>query len=116
MKSIRNTVRLIGNVGTDPEIRTLTTGKVVARFPLATSEMYTNKDGEKVFDTQWHNIVAWGNTAKLVEKICKKGLKMAVDGKITTRSYDDKDGNKKYITEIVANELITLNATASSSS
>lgn len=108
MKNIRNTVRLIGNVGLDPEIKTMSNGKILAKFSLATTEAYTNKQGERVFDTTWHNIVAWGPTAKLVEKICKKGYKIAVDGKIKNRSYEDKNGIKKYYTEIEANELMVI--------
>lgn len=108
MKNLRNTVRLIGNVGVDPEVKTMSSGKTMARFPLATSESYTNKEGDRVFDTTWHNIVAWGNTAKLVEKICKKGYKIAVEGQIKNRSYEGQTGEKKYITEIIANELMVI--------
>jgi single-strand DNA-binding protein len=109
MKNLKNTVRLIGNLGADPEIKTLTDGKMVARFPLATSENYKNKKGEKVTDTQWHNIVAWGNLAKIAEKVCHKGYRVAVDGKLTNRSYEDSKGVKKYITEVVADELMVIN-------
>lgn len=109
MRNLKNTVRLIGNVGMDPELKTLTNGNTVARFSLATSEGYINKEGEKVVDTQWHRIVAWGKTAQLVEKICKKGNRIAVDGKLTSRSYEDDKGDKKYITEIIANELMVIN-------
>jgi len=109
MRNLKNTVRLIGNVGMDPELKTLTNGNTVARFSLATSEGYINKEGEKVVDTQWHRIVAWGKTAQLVEKICKKGNRIAVDGKLTSRSYEDEKGDKKYITEIIANELMVIN-------
>ena len=73
---------------------------------MATSEIYKNKSGEKVTETQWHNIVAWNGTAKIVEKLLKKGNEVAIEGKLTSRSWDDKDGNKKYITEIVANEVL----------
>ena len=109
MRNLKNTVRLIGNVGMDPELKTLTNGNTVARFSLATSEGYINKEGEKVIDTQWHRIVAWGKTAQLVEKICRKGNRIAVDGKLTSRSYEDDKGDKKYITEIIANELMVIN-------
>jgi len=109
MRNLRNTVRLIGNVGMDPELKTLTNGNTVARFSLATSEGYINKEGEKIIDTQWHRIVAWGKTAQLVEKICRKGNRIAIDGKLTNRSYEDDKGEKKYITEIVANELMVIN-------
>jgi single-strand DNA-binding protein len=110
MRNLKNMVRLIGNVGMDPELRTLTNGNTVARFSLATSEGYINKEGEKVIDTQWHRIVAWGKTAQLVEKICRKGNRIAVDGKLTNRSYEDDQGEKKYITEIIANELMVINS------
>ena len=110
MRNLRNMVRLIGNVGMDPELKTLTNGNTVARFSLATSEGYINKEGEKVIDTQWHRIVAWGKTAQLVEKICRKGNRIAVDGKLTNRSYEDDQGEKKYITEIIANELMIINS------
>ena len=109
MRNLRNTVRLIGNVGMDTELKTLTNGNTVARFSLATSEGYINKEGEKIIDTQWHRIVAWGKTAQLVEKICRKGNRIAIDGKLTNRSYEDDNGEKKYITEIVANELMVIN-------
>ena len=109
MRNLRNTVRLIGNVGMDPELKTLSNGNQMTRFSLATTESYTNKKGERVFDTTWHNIVAWGKTAKLAEQICKKGFKVAIDGKLSTRSYEDEKGQKKYITEIVANELMVVN-------
>lgn len=109
MRNLRNTVRLIGNVGMDPELKTLSNGNYMTRFSLATTEAYTNKQGERVFDTTWHNIVAWGKTAKLAEQICKKGFKVAIDGKLSTRSYEDEKGTKKYITEIVANELMVVN-------
>ena len=81
-------------------------------FSLATSEGYINKEGEKVIDTQWHRIVAWGKTAQLVEKICRKGNRIAIDGKLTNRSYEDEKGEKKYITEIIANELMIINPQA----
>jgi single-strand DNA-binding protein len=110
MRNLKNMVRLIGNVGMDPELRTLTNGNTVARFSLATSEGYINKEGEKVIDTQWHRIVAWGKTAQLVEKICRKGNRIAIDGKLTNRSYEDDQGEKKYITEIIANELMVINS------
>ena len=96
MNNLRNKVQLIGHLGNDPEIKELDGGKTVAKFSMATSEMYKNKSGEKVTETQWHNIVAWNGTAKIVEKLFKKGNEVAIEGKLTTRSWDDKDGNKKY--------------------
>ena len=109
MKNLKNSVRLIGNLGSDPEIRNLSDGRPVARFSLATSENYKNRKGEKVQETQWHNIVAWGNLAKIAEKVCKKGYRVAVDGKLTNRSYQDNQGNKRYITEVIADELMVVN-------
>jgi len=108
MNSLRNKVQLIGNLGNDPEIINLESGKTLAKFTIATNESYKNAKGEKVTDTQWHNIVAWGKTAQIVEKYVNKGKKIAIEGKLTSRSYDDKDGNKRYITEIVCNELLML--------
>lgn len=106
MNTLRNKVQLIGNLGNDPEIMNLESGKTLAKFTIATNESYTNNKGEKVTDTQWHNIIAWGNTAKIIEKYVSKGKEIAIEGKLTSRSYDDKDGNKRYITEIVCNEVV----------
>lgn len=103
-----NKVILIGNVGKQPEIRRLDSGVGVANFPLATSETYKNKNGEKVTDTTWHNIVIWRGLAEVVEKFVKKGDQLYLEGKITTRSWDDKDGNKRYTTEIVVNNMQML--------
>jgi single-strand DNA-binding protein len=100
-----NKVILVGNVGKDPEIRHLESGVAVASFSLATSENYTAKNGEKVSSTEWHNIVMWRGLAEVAEKYVKKGKQLYIEGKIRTRSYDDKDGNKKYITEIVADTM-----------
>jgi single-strand DNA-binding protein len=103
-----NKVILIGNLGKDPEIRRLDTGRAVANFSLATSETYKNKNGEKVTSTEWHNIVLWTPLAEIAEKYLHKGNQVYIEGKITTRTYDDKDGNKKYITEIVGREMTLL--------
>jgi len=108
MSAIQNKVQLIGNLGKDPEIKNLTSGKIKANFSLATSEVYRNGNGEKVTDTQWHNVIAWGKTAEIVENYLQKGNKVAVEGKLIHRVYEDKDGQKKYITEIVANSLLML--------
>lgn len=108
MNSLRNKVQLIGNLGNDPEIINLESGKTLAKFTIATNENYKNAKGEKVTDTQWHNIVAWGKTAQIVEKYVSKGKEIAIEGKLTSRSYDDREGNKRYITEIVCNELLML--------
>jgi single-strand DNA-binding protein len=103
-----NKVILIGNVGKDPEVRYMDNGTAFAKFPLATSENYTNRNGEKVEQTEWHNVVVWRGLAQVVEKFVKKGTQLFIEGKIRTRSYDDNSGNKRYITEIVADNLTLL--------
>lgn len=108
MYALKNKVQLIGNLGQNPEIKTLDGGKKMAKFSLATSEVYRNAQGEKVKETQWHNIVAWGKVAEIVEKYLTKGSEVAVEGKLTNRTYNDKDGNKKYFTEVQVNELLML--------
>ena len=108
MNTLRNKVQLIGNLGKDPEIINLESGKTLAKFSIATNESYKNAQGEKVTDTQWHNIVAWGKTAQIVEKYVAKGKEVAIEGKLTTRSWEDKDGMKRYITEVVCSELLML--------
>lgn len=108
MNTLRNRVQLIGNLGNDPEIINLDSGKTLAKFNIATNESYTNANGEKITDTQWHNVIAWGKTAQIIEKYVSKGKEIAIDGKLTSRSYEDKAGNKRYITEIVCNELLML--------
>ncbi|MGO3184298.1 MAG: single-stranded DNA-binding protein [Aequorivita sp.] len=108
MSTLRNKVQLIGNLGNDPEIVNLDGGKKLAKFSVATNETYKNQKGEKITDTQWHNVVAWGKTAEIIETYVTKGKEVAIEGKLTSRSYDDKEGNKKYITEVVCNELVML--------
>jgi single-strand DNA-binding protein len=108
MYALKNKVQLIGNLGNKPEIRTLDGGKKMARFSVATNESYRNTKGEKVTETQWHNLVAWGKVAELVEKYLDKGSEVAIEGKLTNRSWNDKDGTKKYMTEVVVNELLML--------
>lgn len=106
--TMKNRVQLIGNLGGAPEVKEFDNGNKVARFTVATSDYYTNKKGEKVNETQWHNIVIWGKLAGIAEKYLEKGSQVVVDGKLTTRNYTDKEGNKKYFTEIVANEFMML--------
>ena len=108
MNNLRNKVQLIGHVGSEPEVKTLTSGQVLAKVSLATSEIYKNKGGEKVKETYWHNLVAWGKTATLIQNYVQKGQEIAVEGKLTNRSYDDKDGKKHYITEVIVNELMLM--------
>ena len=106
-----NKVILVGNVGKDPEIRHLDTGVAVANFPMATSESYTAKNGEKITTTEWHNIVLWRGLAEVAEKYVKKGSKLFIEGKITHRQYE-QDGVTKFFTEIVANNMEMLNSRA----
>jgi len=103
-----NKVILVGNVGKDPEIRYLEGGTAVCSFPLATSESYRNRDGDKVTNTEWHNIVLWRGLAEIAEKYVKKGSQLYIEGRIRTRSWDDKEGNKRYITEIIADSMQML--------
>lgn len=105
-------MQLIGNLGNAPEVKTLDSGKKMARFSVATNESYRNAKGEKVTETQWHNLVAWGKLAEIAEKYLGKGKEVAIEGKLVSRSYNDKEGNKKYITEIQVNELLMLGAKA----
>ena len=96
MSTLRNKVQLIGNLGNDPEIITMDSGKKLAKFSIATNETYKNQQGERVTDTQWHNVIAWGKTAEIIEEYVTKGKEVAVEGKLSHRSYDDKEGNKRY--------------------
>ena len=110
MNTLRNNVQLIGNLGAKPEIKTLESGKKMAKFRIATNEKFTNAQGEKVEKTDWFNVIAWNKTAELVEMFLDKGKQVAIAGKLSSRSYDDKDGNKRFITEIICNELVFLGA------
>lgn len=108
MNAMKNKVQLIGNVGNDPEIKNLDGGKKVANLTIATNDSYKNDKGEKVEQTEWHKVVAWGKTAEIIEKYVTKGLQIAIEGKLTHRSYDDKNGEKRYITEVVVNDVLLL--------
>lgn len=108
MNTLRNSVRLVGNLGKDPEVRTFDSNKTKASLSLATKESFKNDKGERVTDTQWHNLVLWGAQAKLAEEYLKKGDEIAIEGKLANRNYTDKDGNKRYFTEIVVNEFLKL--------
>ncbi|MFS4467491.1 single-stranded DNA-binding protein [Maribacter sp. 2210JD10-5] len=110
MSTIRNHVQLIGNIGQDPTITNLDSGKKVARFSMATNEYYKDAKGEKQTDTNWHTVVAWGKTAEIVENYCHKGKEVGVTGKLKTRSYTTDDGNQRYVTEVEANEILLLGA------
>ncbi len=103
-----NKVILVGNVGKDPETRYLDESTAITKFPMATSETYKNKSGERVSNTEWHNVVLWRGLAQVAEKYVKKGTQIYIEGRIKTRSYDDADGNKKYITEIVGDQMQLL--------
>ena len=105
MKTMNNTVRLIGNLGFDPEVREIAKGRKVARFSVATNESYTNSAGERVTDTQWHTVVAWGRIADQVERMLSKGSPVMVEGRLVHRSYTGKEGVKRYVTEIVLNDF-----------
>ena len=108
MTTLSNSVHLIGHLGQDPKSFEFENGKNKAQFTLATNDYYKNAKGERVEETQWHFIVAWGKTAKIVTDYLLKGKEIALEGKLVNRSYEDKDGNKKYITEVVANQILIL--------
>ena len=112
MYTLKNKVQLIGNLGNAPEIKTIGGDKKLARFSIATNEVYRNTKGEKVKETTWHNLVAWGKIAGIAEKYLNKGSEIAIEGKLISRSYTDKDGVKKYITEVQVNELLMLGSKA----
>lgn len=103
-----NKVIILGRLGKDPEVRVLDMGKKVASFTLATSEVYKDKNGDKVEQVEWHNVVFWGSIVDVIEKYIKKGSQLYVEGKLKTRSYEDKEGVKKYVTEIMGNNLTML--------
>ncbi len=103
-----NKVILIGNLGADPEVRSLTSGAKVARLRIATSETYTNKEGERVTNTEWHSVNLWRGLADVAEKYLSKGSSVYVEGKLRTRSYDDKDGVTRYVTEIEGDNMTML--------
>ena len=104
--STTNRVQLTGNLGSNPEVKTFDNGTKVARFSMATKEEYKTRTGEKAEDTQWHFVSAWGKTAEMIENELKKGSFVSIDGRLTTRNYVDKNGQKKYVTEIVANDVV----------
>lgn len=112
MNALRNSVRLIGRLGDSPKVRKLDSGKTVANFTIATNEIHFDQKGQKVSETTWHKIVVWGKQAEVAENYLKKGSEIALEGKLTNRQYEDKNGEKQYITEIVANSLLMLDKTA----
>jgi single-strand DNA-binding protein len=111
MSTLKNKVQLSGRLGNDPEVRNFDSGKTMATFSLATNETYTNNKGEKVEDTQWHNIVAWGKKVSVIENYLKKGSEIAIEGKLINRQYE-KEGETKYVTEISLNELLMMDKKA----
>jgi single-strand DNA-binding protein len=108
MNSLKNSVRLVGNLGMDPEVKNFDNNKQLARLSLATNEIFKNDKGEKITETQWHNLVVWGSQAKFAADYLKKGDEIAIEGKLTNRNWVDKDGNKRYVTEVVVNEFMKL--------
>jgi len=108
MNALRNSVRLIGHLGDDPKVRKLDSGTTVANFSIATNEIYRDQNGKKQSETTWHRLVAWGKQAEVIENYVKKGSEIAVEGKLTNRSYDDKNGEKQYITEVFVNQVLLL--------
>ena len=108
MNALKNKVQLIGNLGNAPEVKNTEAGKKLVKFSLATNETYRNAKGEKVVETQWHNLIAWGKVADIAEKYLTKGSEVAIEGKLVNNNYMDKDGNKKYNTEVVVHELLLM--------
>jgi len=108
MYALKNKVQLIGNLGNKPEVRSLESGKKMARFSMATNEVYRSQKGDKITETQWHNLIAWGKVADLAEKFLEKGSEIMIEGKLVNRNYTDKDGIKRYVTEIQVNEILLL--------
>ncbi|WP_396156501.1 single-stranded DNA-binding protein [Flavobacterium sp.] len=108
MNAMKNKVQLIGHVGQEPEIKTFDGGKKLANITIATNDYYINDKGDKVEQTEWHKVTAWGKVAEIIEKYVTKGKEIAIEGKLTHRSYDDKDGNKRYITEVVVNDILLM--------
>lgn len=108
MNALRNSVRLIGNLGDDPKVRKLDSGKTVANLNIATNEIYRDNQGNKQSETTWHRLVAWGKQAEIIENYVKKGSEIAIEGKLTNHSYEDKNGDKQYVTEILVNSILLL--------
>lgn len=107
MNTLKNKVQLIGHLGNDPEVKTVN-GNSLAKISIATNETYKNAKGEKITETQWHNVIAWGKTADIIGKYLKKGSEVAIEGKLINKNYTDKEGVKRYVTEVQANEVLLL--------
>jgi single-strand DNA-binding protein len=108
MTTLRNSVQLIGRLGIEPEIKTLSNGRKMTRFTLATNNYYNNEKGERVEQTDWHNIRAFGKVVEIIEKYVKKGQEIAIEGRLTTNNWEDKEGNKRQTVEVHMNELVLL--------
>src|ERR1700761_5978682 len=108
MNSLKNSVRLVGHLGNDPDVKTFDNNRKLTRFSIATNESYKNSKGDKVTETQWHNLVIWGAQAQIAADLLKKGDEIAVEGRLTNSNYTDKEGNKRHISEIVVNEFIKM--------
>ncbi len=108
MNAMKNRVQLIGHVGNEPEIKTFDGGKKLANLTIATNDTYRNDKGDKLEQTEWHKVTAWGKTADIIEKYVTKGKEVAIEGKLTHRSYEDKNGEKRYITEVIVNEILLI--------
>ncbi|MCB9168756.1 MAG: single-stranded DNA-binding protein [Flavobacteriales bacterium] len=108
MNTLKNKVQLIGNLGYDPEVRELAPGRKVARISVATHSSYMNAEGQRTSDTQWHTVVAWGRMAEMVERMLRKGAAVALEGKLVHRTYEGKDGGKRYVSEVVLSDFQLL--------
>ena len=113
MKSLRNTVRLVGRLGIDPKVNKFKNGTQVVTFRLATDESYNNKEGERVENTQWHQITVWNGLSKVAEKYLKKGMEVTIEGRLVHRNFEDKNGKTIYITEVEAHDLLLMGKKAS---
>lgn len=108
MNTLTNKVQLIGRLGQDVEVNEIANGSKYSRLSIATNEAYTNKDGEKVENTTWHNCVAWGKTAELIGELCNKGSRILVQGKLANRKYEDKEGTMRYVTEVIVSDFVAM--------
>ncbi len=113
MNAIKNRVQLIGHLGSAPDVRETESGKKLAKFSLATNQSYRNANGEKITETTWHQLIAWGSIADIAEKYLNKGSEVAIEGRLINRSYTDKEGVKKYISEVQVNEMLLLGSKVS---
>lgn len=116
MNAIKNRVQLIGFLGSAPDMRETESGKKLAKFSLATNQSYRNANGDKVTETTWHQLIAWGAVADIAEKYLNKGSEVAIEGRLINRSYTDKEGQKKYVSEVQVNEMLLLGSKATTKS